>query len=306
VGVVDIDTKLQYQNAAAAGTGMILTADGQVLTNNHVVEGATSIKVTVVSTGKTYSAVVLGTDPTDDVALLKMQDASGLQTVDLGTSSGLNVGDVVTSVGNAQGVGGTPTVASGTITGLDQDITASDPNGANAEQLNGLIETNANMQPGMSGGPLYDNDGKVVGMNTAGSSSGPRRRRGGTPAASGDNYAIPVDHALAIVKQIQSGQETDTIHIGYDGFLGVEVSQDTSSTPGAVISQILDGTPAANTDLQAGDVITGIDDTKVTDAASLGTVMDAHKPGDSVKVTWVDTDGKQQTATVTLATAPPD
>jgi S1-C subfamily serine protease len=285
---------------------MILTADGEVLTNNHVIEGATSIKVTVVSTGKTYSAVVLGTDPTDDVALIKIQNASGLQTVAMGTSTGLNVGDAVTSVGNAQGVGGTPTVAGGTITGLDQDITASDPNGANAEQLNDLIETNANMQPGMSGGPLYDNDGKVVGMNTAGSSSGPRRRRGGTPAASGDNYAIPVDHALAIVKQIQSGQETDTVHIGYDGFLGVEVSQDNASTPGAVISQVLDGTPAANTALEAGDVITGIDGTKVTDANSLGTVLDAHKPGDSVKVTWVDTDGKQQTATVTLATAPPD
>jgi len=306
VGVVDIDTKLQYQNASAAGTGMILTADGEVLTNNHVVEGATTIKVTVVSTGKTYNAVVLGTDPTDDVALIKMQNASGLQTVNVGTSTGLNVGDVVTSVGNAQGVGGTPTVASGTVTALDQDITASDPSGTNPEQLSGLIETNANMQPGMSGGPLYNDSGKVVGMNTAGSSSGPRRRRGGTPTASGDNYAIPVDHALAIVKQVESGQETDTVHIGYDGFLGVEVSQDESSTPGAVVGQVLDGTPAADTSLQAGDVITGIDDTKVTDAASLGTAMDAHKPGDKVKVSWVDGNGQQQSASVQLTTAPPD
>ena len=170
VGVVDIDTVLQYQGAEAAGTGMILTSSGEVLTNNHVIDGATSIKVTVVSTGASYTAKVVGTDPSDDVAVLQLQGASGLQTAKIGNSSGVNVGDAVTAVGNAGGVGGTPSAAKGSVVALNQTLTASNENGSNAETLTGMIEINAAVVAGDSGGPLYDSHDDVVGMDTAASS----------------------------------------------------------------------------------------------------------------------------------------
>jgi S1-C subfamily serine protease len=304
VGVVDIDTKLDYQSSSAAGTGMIVTTDGQVLTNNHVIDGATSIRITVVTTGAQYDATVVGTDPTDDIALLQINGASGLTPANIGTASNLKVGDAVTSVGNALGAGGRPTAASGTVSDLDQTITASDGFGGNAEQLSGLIQTDARMQPGMSGGPLYDAAGKVVGMNTAGSSSGERRFGGGS--GSSENYAITIDDAMAIVTKIQSGHESDTIHIGPRGFLGVEVVDDDPSTAGAVIGQVLDGTPAAGTDLTDGDIITSVDGESVASGAQLGERMQGHEPGDKVAVVWVDANGSKHTATVTLIAAPAD
>ena len=108
VGVVDIDTVLKYQGAQAAGTGIVLTSSGVILTNNHVIDGATSISVTVVSTGATYTATVVGDDPTQDVAVLQLQNASGLKTAKLGDSNGVSVGEAVTGVGNAGGVGARP------------------------------------------------------------------------------------------------------------------------------------------------------------------------------------------------------
>ena len=195
---------------------MVLSSDGEILTNNHVIDGATKITVTVVSTGKSYAAEVVGTDPTADVAVLKLKDASGLAVARIGDSSTVNIGDTVIAAGNAGGVGGAPTVARGTVLGLDQAITASDPNGSNAEQLTGLIEVNAAVQPGESGGPLYNAAGQVVGMNTAGSSA---RRR----SASTDNYAIPINTALAVAHEIESGKASSTITIGTPGFLGVEI-----------------------------------------------------------------------------------
>src|SRR5882757_5368163 len=173
VGVVDINTVLSYQGAEAAGTGMVLTSSGDVLTNNHVVEGATSIKVTIVSTGATYTAKVVGTDPTDDVAVIQLQNASGLQTAKIGDSSDVKAGDAVTAVGNAGGTGGTPSAAKGSVTATGQTLTASDENGSNVETLTGMIEINANVVAGDSGGPLYDADGNVIGMDTAASTSSP-------------------------------------------------------------------------------------------------------------------------------------
>src|SRR5262249_738231 len=172
VGVVDINTVLKYQSAAAAGTGMILTSSGEVLTNNHVVEGATSIKVTVVSTGDTFTAKVVGTDPTDDVAVLQMQNASGLATAKLGDSSDVSVGDAVTAGANAGERGGTPTAAKAPAPATGQTMTASDDNGSNPETLTDMIETDANVVAGDSGGPLYDSNNEVIGMDTAASSSG--------------------------------------------------------------------------------------------------------------------------------------
>ena len=297
VGVVDINTVLQYQGAQAAGTGMILTSSGEVLTNNHVVEGATSIKVVIVSTGATYTAKVVGTDPTDDVAVLQLQGASGLQTAKVGNSSGVKAGDAVTAVGNAGGTGGTPSAAKGSVVATGQSLTASDENGSNAENLTDMIEISAAVVAGDSGGPLYDANGNVIGMDTAASNS--FARGGGQTVA----YAIPIDKAQKIADQIESGHETSTIHIGYPAFLGVSLQD---ALNGSVIAAVGNGTPAAKAGLQAGDVITSVDGKAITSASSLSSVIAGHDPGDHVKIAWTDTSGQTHTATVTLATGPAD
>jgi len=171
-GLVDVVTTLGYQNAKAAGTGLVLTSTGEILTNNHVIDGATSIKVTDVGNGRTYSASVVGYDKSDDIAVIQLKNASGLQTVSLGDSSTVKSGDKVVALGNAGGKGGTPSVAAGNVTGLNQAITASDEGGGNSEHLTGMIETNANIQPGDSGGALANTQGQVIGINTAASSTG--------------------------------------------------------------------------------------------------------------------------------------
>ena len=170
-GLVDVNTTLGYENAAAAGTGIVLTSNGEVLTNNHVIEGATSISVTDIGNGKTYKATVVGYDATKDVAVLQLSGASGLKTASIGNSSTVAVGDQVVALGNAGGKGGAPSVAPGEVTALNQSITASDDSSDTTENLTGMIETNADIQPGDSGGSLVNQYGQVVGVDTAASSS---------------------------------------------------------------------------------------------------------------------------------------
>ena len=289
-GIVVIDTVLQYQRAEAAGTGMVLTPNGEILTNNHVVDGATGIKVTVVSTGKTYTAKVVGTDPTDDVAVLQLANASGLKTAKL-SSSAARVGESVAGVGNAGGTGSL-TAATGTVTALDRTITASDESGGNSEQLSGLIETNAPIQSGDSGGPLYGSSGTILGMDTAASSGG-----------QAEGYAIPIATAEKIAGEIESGVDDATIHQGYPAFLGVSVQD---GTDGAAIAGVLSGGPAESAGIAAGDVVTAVGGTAVTSADGLSTALRSYSPGDRVTITWVDTAGATHSATVTLATGPAD
>jgi S1-C subfamily serine protease len=168
-GLVDINTELGYQGAAAAGTGIVLTADGEILTNNHVVEGATSIKVTDIGNGKTYTASVLGYDRSHDIAVIKLANASGLTTESLGDSNSVQVGDAVVGIGNAGGTGGTPSAAAGKVTALNQSITASDESSSSSEQLTGLIQVDADIQSGDSGGALVNANGQVIGVDTAAS-----------------------------------------------------------------------------------------------------------------------------------------
>jgi S1-C subfamily serine protease len=292
VGVVDIDTVLGYQGAEAAGTGMVLTSTGEILTNNHVVDGATKITVTVVSTGRTYTATVVGTDPTDDVAVLQLSGASGLRTAVLaGTAA--QTGDAVTAVGNAGGTGGTPSAASGTVVALGRSITATDETGANAEQLTGLIETDADVQAGDSGGPLFDASGAVVGVDTAASSG-----------TSVEGYAIPIARAVSIARQIESGVDSTTIHQGYPAFLGVSVTG--SAGTGATIAGVLSGGPAQAAGLAAGDVVTAVGGTSIGSADDLTTALATCSPGQRVPVTWTGTDGAGHSATVTLASGPAD
>jgi S1-C subfamily serine protease len=304
-GVVDIDTKLGYQSASAAGTGMVLTSSGEVLTNNHVIDGATTITATVVTTGKTYTAKVVGTDVSADVALLQLEGASGLKTIPLGDSSTVATGASVVAIGNAGGVGGAPAVVTGTVQATGQTITASDQGGANAERLSDLIETDAPIQPGDSGGPLADSAGKVIGMDTA-ASAGNRFQ-----AAADVAFAIPINDAISIVHQIEAGKESATIHLGLPGFLGVEV-QDTSgafggggsTTSGAVVSGVVNGSPAASAGIRAGDTITKVDGQTITAAQALTTQLHGHHPGDKVTVSWTDASGSSHTATVKLVSGP--
>ncbi|MEU8223582.1 trypsin-like peptidase domain-containing protein [Kribbella sp. NPDC048915] len=190
-GLVDVNTVLGFENARAAGTGIVLSSDGEVLTNHHVIEGATSISVTDIGNGKTYSASVVGYDENHDIAVLRLKDASGLQTAKTGDSDTVKLGDQVVGVGNAGGVGGKPSYAVGRVTGLNQTITATDENGQDPEQLENLIQTDANIQPGDSGGPLVDANGEVIGVDVAGNGGnnggqGSPQQTAATPAASGN------------------------------------------------------------------------------------------------------------------------
>jgi S1-C subfamily serine protease len=288
-GIVTVVSVLSYQGAESAGTGMILTSNGEVLTNNHVIDGATSVTVTVASTGKSYKANVVGTDPTADVAVLQLQNASGLTTANVGSSSGVTVGASVTGVGNAGGTG-TLRASSGTVTGLNQSITASDQTGANGERLTGMIAVNADIISGDSGGPLYNSANAVVGMDTAASTNGVQ-----TSA-----FAIPIDKAVNIANQIEGGVETSTIHIGLPAFLGVGVATD------GTVTTLLPGGPAAGAGINAGSSITSIDGKKVTNANTLKSVLSQYKPGQRVTVSWATASGASHSATVTLGTGPAD
>lgn len=297
VGVVDINTVLGYQGAEAAGTGMVLTADGQVLTNNHVVDGATSIKVTVVATGRTYTAKVVGTDPTQDVAVIQLQGASGLKTVRTAASAA-TVSQKVTGVGNAGGVGGAPSAAAGRIIATGATITATDAGGANPETLHALIQTSADIQAGDSGGPLYNSTGSVVGMDTAAQATA-------SGQGTGTGYAIAISTALNVARQIESGVTSNTIHQGYPAFLGISVVSDQSgSAAGADVQQTLANSAAAAVGITAGDVITAVGTTQITSPAALTTSLAADRPGQHVRVTWTDVQGQSHVATVTLGAGP--
>ncbi|MFT4305679.1 MAG: trypsin-like peptidase domain-containing protein [Microbacterium sp.] len=322
-GVVLIDTVIDYGTGAAAGTGMVLTSDGLILTNNHVIEDSTSITVTIASTGETYTATVVGVDVEDDVALLQLEDASGLDTVTIDDDS-TSVGDEVTAVGNAEG-GGVLMAADGEITALDATVTtSSEGTTIDSETLEGMIEIAADVVSGDSGGALLDDEGEVIGMTTAASS--------GTVSTTA--YAIPIDTALEIVQEILDGDESNGVTLGYPAFLGVGISTSSESstssgisgfsggssqpgsssgssssgsdttTSGATISSVYDDTPAAEIGLEAGDVITSLAGQTVTDYEDLSEIISGYDAGDTVSITWTDTDGVSHTATVTLAEGP--
>jgi S1-C subfamily serine protease len=300
-GVVLINTVLPYDNASGAGTGMVLTASGQVLTSYHVVEGAGTIKVAVAETGKTYRATVVGSDQTADVALLQLQGASGLATIKIDNDA-TSVGDKVTAVGNAGGTG-TLTAAKGTIVSLKASITTAAEGPVASETLTGMIETTADVVSGDSGGPLYDADGEAVGIDTAASSG-----------AEINGYATPIQRALSIVQQIRSGTESSTVQVGPAPFLGVELTDASSEfgypgaameePSGAMVEDVVSGTAAAEAGLEAGDQITGLGGQAVTSAEDVTALLADHDPGDRIKIVWIDQAGSKQAATVTLGASP--
>jgi S1-C subfamily serine protease len=291
-GVVTIVSTLYYDEATqAAGTGVILTSDGQILTNNHVIDGATSIEVTDESTGETYSATVVGSDATNDIALLQLDDARGLDASSTDDSAA-EVGAEATSIGNAEGTGDL-VAAGGVITAVDESITVGNEYTGAEESLSGLIEINADVVSGDSGGPLINTDGDVIGIVTAASS--------GSTDITG--FAIPITTALDIVEQIESGVETDTVQIGASAFLGVQIAT-TQQSAGVAVGGVIAGTPAATAGLAAGDVITAVDGAAVTTADGLSATIATYESGDSIQISYTDAAGTVQQATVTLTDGP--
>ena len=302
--VVNIYTTLGYQNSAAAGTGIVISKSGLVLTNNHVIRGATTLRATNVGNGRTYTATVLGYSVGSDVALLQLKNASNLPTATIGGT--VKVGAHVSAYGNGNGAGGVPAEASGVVRALSRSITASDGEGG-SERLTGLIQTNVPLEPGDSGGPLVDVNGRVVGMNTA-ASTGFRLDYSSTATTA---FAIPIARAMTIAKLIQQGKTTATVHVGPTAMLGVSIQSPDfngfggSGASGALVANVVPGSPAEQAGIVPGSLITVFGARRITSPADLSGAMLRHAPNDAVAVTWVDELGSRARATVHLAAGPP-
>jgi S1-C subfamily serine protease len=305
-GLVDVVSTMGYQGAKGAGTGMVLTSTGEVLTNNHVVEGATSIRVTDVGNGRTYAATVVGYDRSHDVAVLQLRGASGLATVTTGNSAQVHEAERVVALGNALGRGGTPSEVTGRVTGLDASVTATDQGNGTSERLTGLIAHDAPIRPGDSGGPLVNTAGQVIGMDTAAGIGS------GLGQAQTQAVAIPINEALLIAGKIEAGRASAAVHIGATAFIGVQIVPAARAAvggvpvgAGAVVAGVLPGTPAAATaGLATGDVIDSVNGHQITSPGGLQSALEQHHPGDRVTIGWTDQAGQSHSAAVVLTTGP--
>jgi len=289
-GLVLIDTVVGYDEGAAAGTGLVLTANGIVITNHHVVAGSTSVSVTDPSTGKVYDADVLGYDTTHDVAVLQLVNATNLATVSVAAQP-VTSGSSITAIGNANG-GGQLVTVNGQVTGTGVTVTVTEDNSSDQATLTNLVETDAALVPGDSGGAMFDNSSKVVAMNVAGSTNSYR------PAG----YGIPITTALKVANAVMTGQPNSTVTIGRTGGLGIVVSTQSSGAP--QILEVVPGGAASKAGITAGSSLTSLDGTSLTSADQLTAILAGHKPGDQVQASWQDRKGRDHTATVTLGVAP--
>ncbi|ORW71313.1 S1C family serine protease [Mycolicibacter senuensis] len=293
--VVNIDAQMGYQSAVGAGTGIVLDPSGVVLTNNHVIAGATNLTVVSVANGQSYEVDVLGFDRSHDVAVLQLRGASGLPPANIGDSSKVAVGDPVVAMGNAGGQGGTPSAVPGKVIGLNQTVSAADELTGTTETLTNMIKADTAIRPGDSGGPMVNAAGQVIGMNTAASDNYKFAQPGG------EGYAIPINQAMAIAGQIRSGISSPTVHIGETAFMGVGV---VDRDGGARVAQVLDGTPAAESGIARDDVITSVNGRPVNSATDLTDVLDQRHPGDIITLTWRTPMGSEHSATITLVPGP--
>ena len=293
----------------AAGSGMVITPSGEVLTNNHVIADSTTVRVELVATGSTHTAKVLGYDVKDDVALLKIDGVSNLNTVSFADARKVAIGDAVVAIGNAGGRGGTPTVSSGSVTALDQKVTAGDQGTGDSETLTGMIEISAPIEPGDSGGALVNSKGQVIGMNTAAATSDRFSNQSGSTTA----FAIPINRALTLIHQMENAQESANVHIGERGLLGIRV-QDISqqlvcptvgANSGALIAGVQSGTPADSAGLGACDVIVSVGGKNVATTSDLNAAMFPYHPSEKVDVGWIDQSGQSHHASVALISGPP-
>lgn len=293
--LVNINTTFAYESAQGAGTGMVVTSSGRVITNNHVIDGATTITATDLGNGKTYDASVVGYDASDDVAVLQLDGASGLPTVAFAGSSA-RLGDTVVAIGNAGGRG-TPTAAAGVVTGLNQTITAQSELSGTTEHLIGLIETNAAIEAGQSGGPLLNGNARVVGMVTAGSSNFTFSQN------ASQGYAVPATTFRPVVNDIVNGNESINVHIGPTAFLGVRVTS--VQQAGVFVVQVVAASPAALAGVLPGDLIVGLAGQTVRSPETLASVLATYHPGAQIHVSLVNQAGVQRTVTATLVSGPP-
>jgi len=334
--VVDVSADLQFLNETAEGTGFVIdSARGLVLTNNHVIDDATSVTVTIALTGRTYPATVLGYDLPADIALLRIKPVQGLAAALIGHSDALRTGSQVLALGNEAGQGGPPSQAPGVISSTGRSIVATDRSSGLTETLHGMLQTSADIRPGDSGGPLANAAGQVVGVNTAAGDA--------SPGSSFAGYAIPIDTALAIAQQIGSSRPGSGIHLGMPAFLGVLlpasgdpdpqqqagagttrhgpasglgcVTSDSirfgavppriaPATSGALVDGVVCDTPAARAGLEPGDVITAFAGHPVSSADDLTGMLDHAHPGGGGMLEWVGLGGETRTAYVTLGTGP--
>ncbi|MEA2442166.1 MAG: serine protease Do [Thermoleophilaceae bacterium] len=260
------------------GTGIVISADGEVLTNAHVVEGATQIRVTLQGQSQSRPATLVGADSGNDIALLKITDASGLAIAELGSSANVRVGDDVVAIGNALGLRGDPTVTRGIVSALNRSL----------DTLTGMIQTDAAINPGNSGGPLSNSSGQVIGINTAVAG------RGGQNIG----FAIPIDSARTILDRLRSGQAAKPV-----GYLGVSTRDPDDNSRGAQIVDLVAGGPAERGGIEIGDLITDVDGREVIGSDGLVGVLRELAPGTKVSVT-VERDGKSQKISVTLGERP--
>lgn len=333
--VIDVTATLTYDDETASGTGFVIDARaGLILTNNHVIRDGTSVTVTVPDTAQVYPATVVGVDVAADIAVLRITPSSGLPTAPLGDSSEATVGAAVMSFGNQAGAGGSPTVATGAITGSGRTIQADDGAAGFSETLHGMLATSARIEPGDSGGPLASSAGTVIGVDTAAGTGGAQT-----------GYAIPIDAAMTAERRIIARRPGQGISLGVSGFLGVVVGTGTATSPavqreharagprgktdgasaagcastrqdvtapasiapaadGALVVGVLCDTGAAMAGILPGDVITAVDGRQVHSADALTSVVSGCQPGAVVPVTWISETGVSQTAWVKLGAAP--
>jgi S1-C subfamily serine protease len=297
-GVVDVTSRLDYQGASAAGTGIVV-GPGEVLTNNHVIRGSSHIRVTRPG-GPGYEARVLGFDATHDVALLEIPGATDIPPAMLGDSSQVAVGEPVKAIGNAAGAGGTPSAADGHVTGLNRSITTTDETGFGAEHLSGLIRTDAPLEPGYSGGPLLNASGQVIGMDTAARVDPPGQDEHRAP----EGFAIPINSALAIARDIEAGRGSTDVHTGAPPMLGVELVDGPFPVHGVLVSGVVAGSPADAAGLSLADIITSVDGTTVRSGAGFTRLLQRHHPRDTIRLGWIDPLGGSHVASVRLAAGP--
>jgi putative serine protease PepD len=309
--VVEITTTLNQsspmggeQQASGQGSGFVFDADGHIVTNHHVVDGAQSVSVRFWD-GSTYDATVVGTDPSTDLAVIKVDaPADVLLPLALGDSNSLSVGESVVAIGSPFGLEGTLT--SGIVSALNREMTS-----PNNFTISNSIQTDAAINHGNSGGPLLNAAGEVVGVNT--------QIKSDSGGSDGIGFAIPSATVSSIVPQIISSGAVEHAYLGVGvASLSESVASELGVPAGAMVTEVRQGTPAAEAGLRAasgsemvngqsyptgGDVITAVDGTAITDGASLQSAIDAKRPGDSVSITYTR-DGTSTTVQVSLGTRP--
>jgi len=287
-----VDIRVDLPQGTAEGSGVILTADGDVLTNNHVVAGSTGDIVVTLADGSQHNATVVGTAPSYDLAVIKLQGVSGLTPATLGQSSSLQVGQQVVAIGSPQGLTGT--VTTGIVSAFNRTVQVQGENGTGVV-YNGL-QTDAPINPGNSGGPLVNLDGQVIGINSAIATGG-----GQSEGSVGLGFAIPVDQAKRVAQElINSGAAAKPV-LGVQGNAAATASD---ANGGAPIAAVQAGSPAAQAGLAAGDVVTKVGNAQVQDFADLIARIGSYAPGQQVPLTISNGSGSTRTVNVTLGSQP--